>query len=162
MIFLMTYKELLRYLKRYFPVSMGALFAQGLTLVIGIPMMIDSYFEVLPVSESLRYSYFSVLVASFLIAHCNFMVVRGYLGWICIPVILMLLCLVGVLPTIVYSPHTIFYVSGILFPLLALLLLNSKRHREARNEWVKLREERQRIGRIIRTQRQKNRRQERL
>ena len=158
MIFLMTYKELLRYLKRYFPVSMGALFAQGFTIAIVVPMIIVSYFEVRPAGEILRYSYFSVLGASFLIAHCNFMVVRGYPGWIWVQVNLMFLCLVGVLPTIAYRPHKVFYVSGILFPLLALLLLNSKLHREARNEWVKLREKRQRIGRIIRTQRQRFRR----
>jgi hypothetical protein len=70
----------------------------------------------------------------------------------------MLLCLLGVLPTIEYGPHKVLYASGILFPLLALLLLNGKRHREARNEWVKLRQKRQRISRIIRTQRQRVRR----
>jgi hypothetical protein len=158
MIFLVGFEELVRYLRRYFPVFIVAIFAQGFTVVIGVSMIVNSYFDTLPAGENLRYSFFSVIGSSFLIAHCNFMVVRGYPGWIWIPVILMLLCLLGVLSTIEYGPHKVLYASGILFPLLALLLLNSKRHREARNEWVKLRQKRQRISRIIRTQRQRVRR----
>ncbi|WP_426134136.1 hypothetical protein [Pseudomonas sp. PWP3-1b2] len=86
------------------------------------------------------------------------MIVRGYPGWLWIPVVLMVLSLLGVLPTIEYRPHKVFYVLGLLFPLLALLLINSKRHREARAEWVKLRQKRQRIAKIIHTQRQRARR----
>ncbi|KAF2405825.1 hypothetical protein ACMSI6_04190 [Pseudomonas antarctica] len=99
-------------------------------------MMFDSYFYALPIGESLRYSFFSTVGSALIIAHCNLMLVRGYPAWIWIPVVIMFLCLLGVLPTIEYRPHKVFYVLGILFPLLALLLLNSKRHREARNEWV--------------------------
>lgn len=159
MMFLMTFEELLRYLKRYFPVLMVAIFAQGFTTVICIPMMVGSYFDTLSAGDNLRYSFFSVLGSSFLIAHCNFMVVRGYPGWIWIPVSLMILCFLGILPTLEYRPQKVLYVLGILFPLLALLLLNSKRHREARDEWIKLRQKRQSIGRIIRTRRQRARRQ---
>ncbi|MCJ7958436.1 hypothetical protein [Pseudomonas sp. NFX183] len=158
MMYLMTFEELWSFLKRYFPVFAAANFAQILALGIGIPMMFDSYFDALPVGENLKYSFFSMLGSVLIVAHCNLMLVRGYPSWLWISVVIMFLCLLGVLPTIEYRPHKVFYVLGILFPLLALLLLNSKRHREARHEWVKLRQKRQRISRIIRTQRQKVRR----
>ncbi|MFB3304664.1 hypothetical protein [Pseudomonas sp. AMR01] len=158
MILLMTLEELWCFLKRYFPVFMAAVFAQSFAVAICVLMVIDSYFQALPLRESLKFSFFSVLVSSLVIAHCNFMIVRGYPGWLWIPVVLMVLSLLGVLPTIEYRPHKVFYVLGLLFPLLALLLINSKRHREARAEWVKLRQKRQRIAKIIHTQRQRARR----
>ena len=155
MILLMTLEELWCFLKRYFPVFMAAVFAQGFAVAICVLMVFDSYFQALPLRENLKFSFFSILVSSFLIAHCNFMIVRGYPGWLWIPVVLMVLSLLGVLPTIEYHPRKVFYVLGLLFPLLALLLINSKRHREARAEWVKLRQKRQRVARIIHTQRQR-------
>ncbi|OAJ47234.1 hypothetical protein [Pseudomonas marginalis] len=158
MIFLMTIEEFWCFLKRYFPVHMAALFAQGFAVAIGVPMMFDGYFRGLPLGENLKYSFFSVLGLAFLIAHCNFMIMRGCPSWLWIPVVLMVLSLLGVLPTIEHRPHKVFYVLGLLFPLLALLLINSKRHREARAEWVKLRQQRLRIAKIIRTQRQRVRR----
>lgn len=159
MMFLMTLQQFRDFLKRYFPVFMAANFAQIFALGFGVPLMFDSYFKELSIDENLRYSYFSALGLTLLASHCNFMIARGYQGWVWIPVVLMILCLLGVLPTIDYRPHKVFYVLSILFPLLALLLLNSKRHREVRSEWVKLRQKRHRVIAIIRGRRRKKQRQ---
>ncbi|NWD03150.1 hypothetical protein HX869_30720 [Pseudomonas sp. P7779] len=159
MIFLMSLQEFLNFLKRYFPTFMMAIYAQIFTFAFGIPLMFDSYFKEMPVGDNLRYSFFTGLGLALLASHCNFMIACGYPGWVWIPVVLMILCLLGVLPTIDYRPHKVFYVLSILFPLLALLLLNSKRHREVRSEWVKLRQKRHRVIAIIRGRRRKKQRQ---
>ncbi len=57
-------------------------------------------------------------------------------------VVFYLVCLFIVLPTYGYRPHPVAYVTGLLFPLLGLLLLNSKRHREMRQKLLELRNER--------------------
>lgn len=162
MILLMTLEQLRHFLLRYFPVFAAANLFQIFALAIGVPMMFDSYFDALPADLNLKYSFLSTLGSACLLGHCNFMIVRGYPSWLWIPVVLMVFSLLGVLPTIEHHPHKVFYVLGLLFPLLALLLINSKRYREARAEWVKLRQKRQRIAKIIRTQRQRVRRREGL
>ncbi|BBP61769.1 hypothetical protein PHLH4_53590 [Pseudomonas sp. St316] len=52
------------------------------------------------------------------------------------------LCFLTVVPTYGYEPHPIVYMTGLLFPLLGLLLLNSKRHREMRSKLVDIRRQR--------------------
>ena len=59
--------------------------------------------------------------------------VAGYLG----------ACLLFALPMIQYDLHTLVYGSAVLFPLLGLLLLNSKRHREMRQKLLEIRHLRQ-------------------
>ena len=48
-------------------------------------------------------------------------------------------CLLFVLPMIQYGLNTLVYGSAVLFPLLGLLLLNSKRHREMRQRLLEIR-----------------------
>jgi len=106
MIFLMSLEELWRLLKCYFPVFAAANFSQLFALAIGIPMMFDRYFGALPVNVNLKYTFFFTIGSAVPIAHCNFMVVRGYPGWIWIPVILMLLCLLGVYHHRIWAPQS--------------------------------------------------------
>lgn len=56
-----------------------------------------------------------------------------------------LACLVAVLPTFAYGPHQGAYLFAVLLPLLGLLLLNSKRHREMRGKLVDIRRQRKLI-----------------
>jgi hypothetical protein len=56
-----------------------------------------------------------------------------------------LACLAAVLPTFAYGPHQGVYVFAVLLPLLGLLLLNSKRHREMRSKLIEIRHQRERI-----------------
>ncbi len=60
---------------------------------------------------------------------------RGYLG----------ACLLFVLPMIQYGLNGWVYGSAVLFPLLGLLLLNSKRHREMRQKLFEIRHLRQAV-----------------
>ncbi|KQW40991.1 hypothetical protein ASC85_15305 [Pseudomonas sp. Root401] len=55
------------------------------------------------------------------------------------------LCFLTVLPSHGYEPHPVVYMTGVLFPLLGLLLLNSKRHREMRSKLLEIRRQRELI-----------------
>ncbi|MGE8097607.1 hypothetical protein [Pseudomonas fluorescens] len=52
-------------------------------------------------------------------------------------------CFLTVLSIYGYRPHMAAYVTGLLFPLLGMLLLNSQRHREMCRQLVMLRKKRQ-------------------
>ncbi|CRM22274.1 hypothetical protein [Pseudomonas sp. 31 R 17] len=52
------------------------------------------------------------------------------------------MCLMLVVPTLQYHPHTLAYSLGVVCPLCGLLLLNSERHREMRHSLFKLRVQR--------------------
>jgi hypothetical protein len=54
-------------------------------------------------------------------------------------------CLLFVVPMIQYDLHLLVYGSALLFPLLGLLLLNSKRHREMRHRLLEIRRLRQAV-----------------
>ncbi|WP_422396072.1 hypothetical protein [Pseudomonas trivialis] len=58
---------------------------------------------------------------------------------------LLVLCILAVLPTIASGPHWLSFGLSLLFPLLGLLLLNRKRHREMRRKLVEVRRLRQAI-----------------
>ena len=52
------------------------------------------------------------------------------------------MCLMLVVPTLQYHPHTLAYSMGIVCPLCGLLLLNTERHREMRQTLLELRVQR--------------------
>lgn len=52
------------------------------------------------------------------------------------------LCLMLVVPTIEYHPHTLVYSLGVVCPLCGMLLLNTERHREMRQKLFELRVQR--------------------
>ncbi|SDO13586.1 hypothetical protein [Pseudomonas poae] len=95
---------------------MGAIFAAVFSLVFAVPLVVDSYFPHLPLEDNLKYSFFGGLA----------------LTW-------------AVLPTIASGPHWLSFGLSLLFPLLGLLLLNSKRHREMRGKLVDVQRLRQAI-----------------
>lgn len=145
--------DLRGFLARYFPVFMGTIFASVFSLIFAIPLFFDSYFRELSLADNAKYSLFGGLALTLVIVHCNFMIARGRPQWTWGLTILLGFCLVGVIPTIEYRPHKLIYSLSLLFPLIALLLLNSKRHREMRNRLVEIRHERQRIKREAKRQR---------
>ncbi|WP_339497501.1 MULTISPECIES: hypothetical protein [unclassified Pseudomonas] len=133
------------FLTQYFPVFMGAIFAAVFSLVFAVPLIFDSYFPRLPMDDNLKYSFLGGLALTWGIVHCNFMIVRGRPQWVWPLVSLLALCVVAVLPTIAFGPNPLSYGLSLLFPLLGLLLLNSKRHREMRQKLVEVRRLRQSI-----------------
>jgi len=71
------------------------------------------------------------------------MIARGRPQWVWPLAALLAFCVVAVLPTVDFGPHPLSYGLSLLFPLLGLLLLNSKRHREMRQKLVEVRRLRQ-------------------
>jgi hypothetical protein len=66
-----------------------------------------------------------------------------FVRWFWVFAGLFVACLLCVLPTIGYRPNRFVYAAGLFFPLLGLLLLNSKRHREMRSKLVEVRRQRE-------------------
>jgi hypothetical protein len=122
------------FLSTYFPVFMGAIFAAVFTLVFAVPLFFDTYFRHLPLADNARYSFLGGIALTWVVVQCNFMIARGRPQWVWPLTALLGLCILGVLPTIVYRPHSLSFGLSLFFPLLGLLLLNSKRHREMRQK----------------------------
>jgi hypothetical protein len=108
-----------------------------------VPLFFESYFRNLPLADNAKYSFFGGIALTLIVVHCNFMVARGRPQWVRPLVVLLALCFLGVLPTIAYEVQPLIYAVTLLFPLLALLLLNSKRHREMRQKLLEVRHLRQ-------------------
>ncbi|WP_460148158.1 hypothetical protein [Pseudomonas sp. S2_A02] len=144
-----------RFLAHYFPTFIGGIFAALFSLACAIPLMAASYFAGASVGEQATWSMVGGAAVTMVVVHCNFMVVRGKPQWVWGLVGVLVLCLLGVLPTIVDHPHKVIYVLAVLFPLSGLLLLNSKRHREMRNRLVEIRHERQRIKQSFKASRRR-------
>jgi len=87
------------------------------------------------------------------VVHCNFMVVRGRPQWVWGLVVVLVVCLLSVLPTLENRPHKVIYALAVLFPLLGLLLLNSKRHREMRSKLVDIRHQREALKNALKARR---------
>ena len=66
--------------------------------------------------------------------------------WVRPLAVLLGLCLLSVLPAISDQQHPLIYSLSLLFPLLGLLLFNSKRHREMRQKLVEVRHLREAIS----------------
>ncbi len=133
------------FLAQYFPAFMGAIFAAVFSLVFAVPLIFDSYFPRLPMDDNLKYSFLGGLALTWGIVQCNFMIARGRPQWVWPLVALLSLCILAVLPTIAFGPHPLSYGLSLLFPLLGLLLLNSRRHREMRQKLVEIRHLRQAV-----------------
>ncbi|WP_024779179.1 hypothetical protein [Pseudomonas corrugata] len=133
------------FLFRYFPVFIGAILASIFALVFAVPLFFESYFQDLSLADEAKWSFLSGVALTLVIVHCNFMIARGRPRWVLLLAIVLGLCFICVLPTIGYRPNRLIYSLSLLFPLLALLLLNSKRHREMRSKLVDIRRQRQLI-----------------
>lgn len=134
------------FLSTYFPVFMGAIFASIFTLVFTVPVFFDSYMPSLSMADNAKYSFLAGIALTLIIVHCNFMIARGHPQWTWPVVVLLGVCFLSVLPTRNDQPNAVMYVLSLLFPLLGLLLFNSKRHREMRQKLVEVRHLREAIS----------------
>ena len=85
------------------------------------------------------YSGAAILVLVAVLVFGNVMIARGYPWATRLVAGYLVCCLLFVLPMIQYGINTLVYGSAVLFPLLGLLLLNSKRHREMREKLLEVR-----------------------
>ncbi|SCW86300.1 MULTISPECIES: hypothetical protein [unclassified Pseudomonas] len=144
-----------RFLARYFPTFMGGIFAALLSLGCAIPLVTTSYFAGASIDEQATWSVLGGAAVTLVVVHCNFMMVRGWPLWVWGVVAVLVLCLLVVLPTIGSHPHKVIYVLAVMFPLLGLLVLNSKRHREMRSRLVEIRHQREMLRQELKGQRKK-------
>lgn len=128
-----------RFLSTYFAVFIGAIFACIFTLVFAVPAFFDSYAPNLSMANNAKYSFLVGIALTLVIVHCNFMIARGRPQWAQPLVVLLGLCFLGVVPTLNDQPNRLMYALSLLLPLLGLLVLNSKRHREMRQKLLEIR-----------------------
>ncbi|MBC3348160.1 hypothetical protein HU811_16110 [Pseudomonas sp. SWRI196] len=141
------------FLAHYFPTFICAFFLACFAVSASISLVSSTYFRGDP--ERAKYSFLVALILSLLLALSHFVMIRGRSWGVRAIVVFYLACLFTVLPTYGYKPHPVAYVTGLLFPLLGLLLLNSKRHREMRQKLLELREERMAMRSAVRLQKKR-------
>ncbi|GAB7533753.1 hypothetical protein PS3A_61700 [Pseudomonas sp. 3A(2025)] len=129
-------------LRRHFPVFIGAFFLALFALSATLIMLLELYPPTL--SDYGKYMVIANLGLSVYLCSANFLVIRGRPWGIWPVVVAMVACI------LVVGVHwgqrgvpLFMYVAGLLLPLLTLLMLNSKRHREMREAMVQVRLQRQ-------------------
>lgn len=130
------------FLARYFPVFMGTILLgcfSGSTLLV---LAGATYWRALEPSARTDYVGLGTLALVLVLVLGNLLIVRGRAWAVWWVAGYFLACLAAVLPTFAYGPHQGVYLFAVLLPLLGLLLLNSKRHREMRKKLVEIRRQR--------------------
>ena len=123
------------FLARNFPVFIGVIFS-GYFCSAAVVVLVENYY-VSSLSNAAAAS--ACVVLAVFIAHCNFMIAYGRPKWAWGMYALFIACLLVALPGYKFSPHPFIYAECFFWPLLGLLLLSSKRHREMRAKAVELR-----------------------
>lgn len=117
------------FLLAHFPAFIGVILAGCLGGSGVISLAASTYFADVPVATNATVSWFVVVVAGLFVANSNFLVVRGHAWAVWGMVGFFVLCLLVALPTLAYRPHWFIYSECLFWPLLGLLLINSKGYR---------------------------------
>ena len=133
------------FLTRYFPVFMGTIFMAIFSGSAAVSMAGVTYLRGVDPSLKSSYSGGAILVLVAVLVFGNVMIARGYPWATRLVAGYLGACLLFVLPMIQYGLNGWVYGSAVLFPLLGLLLLNSKRHREMRQKLFEIRHLRQAV-----------------
>ena len=141
------------FLARYFPVFMGTILLgcfSGSTLLV---LAGTTYWRALEPSARTDYVGLGTLALVIVLVLGNLLIARGrtWAAWLVTGYFLT--CLVAALPMFAYRPHQGVYLFAVVLPLLGLLLLNSKRHREMRRKLVEIRRQRELIIQAAKTPR---------
>ncbi|CRL98548.1 hypothetical protein [Pseudomonas sp. 24 E 1] len=139
------FPEMGSFLARYFPVFMGTIFMAIFSGSASVSMAGVTYLRGLDPALKANYSVGAILVLVAVLVFGNVMIARGYPWATRLVAAYLGACLLFVLPMIQYDLNKLVYGSAILFPLLGLLLLNSKRHREMRKKLSEIRHLRQAV-----------------
>ncbi|MCO8164743.1 hypothetical protein NRB16_27635 [Pseudomonas sp. LJDD11] len=113
-----------------------ALFAMSLATMIVLQQHVSDP------EQNIQYYFQAIVVLSVYLCSANLLVVRGRPWGVWLVVALMLACILTVVLGSGYRVPRIMYFLGLFFPLVALLLLNTRRHRAMREVMVKVRAER--------------------
>ncbi|KRP72398.1 lipoprotein [Pseudomonas paralactis] len=132
-----------RFLARYFPVFMGTIFMAIFSGSAAVSMAGVTYLRGVDPALKANYSVGAILVLVAALVFGNVMIARGYPWATRLVAAYLGACLLFALPMIQYDLNKLVYGSAVLVPLLGLLLLNSKRHREMRKKLSEIRHLRQ-------------------
>lgn len=142
------------FLARYLLTFMGVIFAGCFAASATVSLAASTYLRAVPVDVRATAAWVATVVIGMVIVHSNYLIVRGrpWCAWVMVA--LFAACLLIVLPTIQYEPHKFIYAEGLFWPLLGVLLLNSKRHREMRSRLVEIRHQREVLRRELNVRRE--------
>ncbi|NWE17996.1 hypothetical protein [Pseudomonas sp. P7548] len=134
------------FFRQYFLTFMGSVFAACFSLALAVALAFITYFRDAPLAQvGLKIMSVGALLI-LLTVHSNFMILRGRPSWVWVMVGIYAGCLLFVFPMVQYQPQKVLFGLALLFPLLGLLTLNSKRHREMRKKLVEIRHLRQALN----------------
>ncbi|AVE06850.1 hypothetical protein [Pseudomonas palleroniana] len=133
------FPDMAAFLRRYFPVFMGTIFMAIFSGSSAVSMAGVTYWRDADPALKSSYSGLLILLLVVVIVFSNVMIARGRTWATGLVAVYLGGCLLFVLPMIQYHLHALAYGSGVFFPLMGLLLLNSKRHREMRQKLVEVR-----------------------
>ncbi len=132
-----------RWLARYYPVFIGVVLCSCLAIGTAVAVIGFSYLSDVPLKPTKGVALVGGgALMGLVVFLTHFMMVRGRLGAIWGIVAVLFGCLLVGLPSYVYQPPLGVYAIVVLSPLVGLLLLNSKRHRQMRQHFLELRQQR--------------------
>ena len=133
------------FLLRYFPVFIGAIF-MGILGGTAVVALLEHYYpRAAPWALSASAAEDACVVLAVFITLCNVMIAYGRPKWVWGMYGLFIACLLVAVPGFHFSPNPFIYAECFFWPVLGLLLLRSKRHREMRAKCVELRHMRRKV-----------------
>jgi len=132
-------ESLISFLTRYFPVFMGTIFMAIFSTAMLTVLVDETYLRELDQPLRTELSGWGLLLLTFFFGFANFMIARGRSWAANLLMGYFAFCLMLVISTIQYRPHTVAFSLGVVFPLLGLLVINTDRHREMRQKLFEIR-----------------------
>ena len=145
------------FLLRYFPVFIGAIFMSLLGGTAVVALLEHYYPRAAPWALSESAAEDACVMLALFITLCNVMIAYGRPKWVWGMYGLFIACLLFALPALGFSPPPFISAESVVWPLIGLALLRSKRHQEMRAKYVELRHMRHKIGVEIKKRRKHER-----
>jgi hypothetical protein len=137
--------EFLIFMRRYFPVFIGGIFAAIFSFATTLVLYFDAFCQSAALNRCLMVGFAVMIVATTLMCICHIFLIRGRPIWVWAVAMLLLACLLLVLPISAQRPGKVMYLAAVAFPLIGLVILNSERHRAMRKILLVIRHKRSRL-----------------
>jgi NhaP-type Na+/H+ or K+/H+ antiporter len=142
--------EYVVFMRHYFPVFIGCLSA-GLCAVASLVLLhVDTFYQELTLEDGVHWLFGGAVVGVVGLFACHFFLIRGRIRAVWGMELFFFLCLFLSLPIIEHSPGELMFFVGVLAPVVGLLMLNSRRHRQMREIFFFMRRKRERFRSIRR------------
>lgn len=120
------------WLARYLPVFMGVVFMGCFSLAASVSLVGNAFFSDVPLHKRAITSWLACLALGFFVVQVNVLILLGRRAGVPVMGGYFVCCLAVILLSVGGTAATWLSVLSLLWPLLGLLLLNSRRHREMR------------------------------